>query len=113
MHDVLDPDDGHSRRMDLPDGFDEFEAFALGQSAGNFIEQQQMRIGRKRARHLEPLAFEQRQCAGEGVGPAIRCRRSRISAQGPAASRSVNRPPCTAATSRFSKTVRSSNGRGI
>ena len=57
-----------SAAVDFPDGFDQFEAFALGQAAGDLVEQQQVGIGGKRARHLEPLAFEQGERAGERVG---------------------------------------------
>ena len=47
---------------------DQVGAFALGQPAGDLVEQQQARLGGERARQLQPLALEQRQRAGAAVG---------------------------------------------
>ena len=44
------------------------DAFVLGEPAGDLVEQQEPRAGRKRARQLEPLAVEQREPAGGAVG---------------------------------------------
>ena len=49
MDDMFDPDDRRPRSMDLADRRDQFLAFALGQAAGDFVEQQQARL-RRRAR---------------------------------------------------------------
>ena len=67
---------------DVADGGDQFEALALGQAAGDLVEQQKPRRRRERARHLQPLALEQRQRAGERVGALdADPSRSRISPQ--------------------------------
>ena len=50
------------------DRLDQLVAFALRQPAGDLVEQQQPRIGGERARHLQPLAVEQRQRAADPVG---------------------------------------------
>ena len=114
VHDVLDPEDRRSRGMDLPDGLDQFVAFALGQSAGDLVEQQQTRPGCERARHFQPLAFEQRQRAGEGVGARdqMQALENLRAGRGGVALASCRRP-WTAPTSRFSNTVSFSNGCGI
>ena len=52
----------------LLDGADQFLAFAFGQPARDLVEQQQARTGRERARHFQPLAFEQRERAGRHIG---------------------------------------------
>ena len=54
--------------VDAADRLDQLVAFALGQPAGDLVEQQQPRIGGQRARQLQPLAVEQRQRAGDAVG---------------------------------------------
>ena len=114
MHDVLDPDDRDAGGVDLADGRDQFGAFALGQPAGDLVEQQQPRRGRERARHLQPLAFQQRQRARERVGALEQARAARESRRRTAQPRApVLRRPWTAPTSRFSNTVRFSNGCGI
>ena len=68
MHDMLDPQDRDAGLADIADGGDELEALALRQAAGDLVEQQKPRRRRERARHLQPLAFEQRQRARERVG---------------------------------------------
>src|SRR5262245_28736487 len=70
MHDVLDPYDRSTGRMNLPDGADQFLAFALGQPAGDFVEQEEMRAGGERARHFQPLALKECERAGGPVRTA-------------------------------------------
>ncbi len=53
---------------DAADGVDQLVALALGQAAGDLVEQQQTRLGGERARQLQALALEQRQRAGAAVG---------------------------------------------
>ena len=55
-------------RLTSRDQLDQRVAFALGQSAGDFVEQEHARIGGERPRQLQPLAVEQRQAAGAAVG---------------------------------------------
>ena len=45
VHDVLDPHDGGAAGADALDGGDQLVAFALGQPAGDLVEQQQLRPG--------------------------------------------------------------------
>ncbi|MCY1454396.1 hypothetical protein D9M71_714590 [compost metagenome] len=45
-------------------------AFRLGQAAGDLVEQQQAWPGGERAGHLQTLAFQQSERAGQGVGLA-------------------------------------------
>src|SRR6516162_11570358 len=68
MHDVFDPYDRGAGSMYVPDGLDQRPAFGFRQAAGNFVEQQQLRPGRERARHFQPLALEQRQRSYWRVG---------------------------------------------
>ncbi len=68
VHDVLDPDDGRAGRVNFPDGLDQFGAFVLGQTAGNFVEQQKLRLDRQGAREFQAFALEQCQRARRLVG---------------------------------------------
>src|SRR5450631_3345635 len=68
MHDMLDPKDRDAGLADVVNGGDELGAFAFGQTAGNFVEQQKLWRGREGARHLQSLAFEQGQGARQHVG---------------------------------------------
>ncbi len=52
----------------LADQLDQRVTFALGQPAGDFIEQQHRGIGGERAGEFEPLAVEQRQTARRPIG---------------------------------------------
>ena len=65
---MLDPQDRDAGLAYLADSGDEFEALALGQAAGDLVQQQKPRRRRERASHLQPLAFQQRQRARERVG---------------------------------------------
>ena len=68
MHDMLDPKDRNPGAPDVMMVPTSSRHSALRQPAGNLIEQQQRGFGGERARHLQPLAFEQRQRAGERIG---------------------------------------------
>src|SRR6516165_8521044 len=68
MHDVFDPYDRGAGGMYVPDGLDQRPAFGFRQAAGDFVEQQQLRSGGERARHLQPLALEQRQRSYRRIG---------------------------------------------
>src|SRR5262249_39658322 len=68
VNDVLDPDDRHAGAADVADQVDQRGALVLGEPAGDLVEQQDARLGRERARELEPLAVEQRERAGAPVG---------------------------------------------
>src|SRR3954469_16058704 len=65
---MLDPDDRHAR---VPYGLDEVDqrqAFVLGEATGDLVEQQQLWTRRQRACEFEPLAVEEGEGAGAGVG---------------------------------------------
>ena len=68
VHHVLDPHDRDAAGAHGLDQRHQHAAFVLGQSAGDFVEQQHARLGRQRARQFKPLAIEQRQAAGAPVG---------------------------------------------
>ena len=68
MHDVLDPQDRDTGAPDIADGCDELQALALGQPAGDLVQEQKPRRRGQRAGHLEPLAFEQGERARERIG---------------------------------------------
>src|SRR5215469_9292239 len=68
MHDVLDPDDRHPAPPDLANERDQVPTFVFGEPAGDFVEEQHLRIGRQRARQFQPLAIEQSETAGQPVG---------------------------------------------
>ena len=90
---MLDPDDRDAGLADVADGGDELEAFALGQAAGDLVEQQKPRRRRERAGHFQPLALQQRQRACERLARLMSPSRSRISPQDCATSRSDLRRP--------------------
>ena len=61
MQHMLDPDDRHAALVDASDRLDQHAAFALGQAAGDLVEQQQSRFGRQRAGQFQPLALQEAQ----------------------------------------------------
>ena len=68
MHDVLDPHDGGAAGADALDGADQLLTFALREAAGDLVEQQHLRPGGKRTRHLQPLALQEREGARQRIG---------------------------------------------
>ncbi len=68
MQHMLDPDDRDAAGMDGADGRDQLAAFAVGQAAGDFVEQQHFRLGGQRAGQFQPLALKQAQAPGAVVG---------------------------------------------
>ena len=64
LNDMLDPHDGDAAVVHLANGAEQHVAFGLGQSAGDFVEQQQPRPQRQRLRQFELLGIEQRQLPG-------------------------------------------------
>ena len=58
MHDMLDPDDRRALGVDRADCRDQRLAFALGQAAGDLVQQQELGIGRQGTRELQPLAVD-------------------------------------------------------
>ena len=114
MQHVLDPDDGDAACVDGADGRDQRPAFALGQPAGDLVEQQQLRFGRQRAGEFQPLALQAATgCPAGALALSISPVSTRISAQRSDTSASRWREPKAPATSRFSKTVSFSKGCGI
>ena len=67
VDDVLDPDDRDAGAADVADQIDQRGAFVLREPAGDLVEQEHARLGRERARELEPLAVEKRERAGAPV----------------------------------------------
>ena len=92
---------------------DQLVAFGFGQAAGDLVEQQQARAARQRARQFEPLAVEQVERAGAAIGLPMQTGALQNSPQASTTCASRCRRPRMAATSRFSNTVRFSNGCGI
>ena len=70
VDDVLDPHDGDAAPSQLEDRADQFLRLGVGQPAADLVEQQQRRLGRQRARELQPLAVEQAERFGGPVGDA-------------------------------------------
>ena len=70
VDDVLDPHDGDAAASQLEDRADQLLRLGVGQPAADLVEQQQRRLGRQRARKLEPLAVEQAERLGAAVGDA-------------------------------------------
>ena len=68
VHDVLDPDDGDAAGVEVPDGLDEAVDLALGEAAGDLVQQQHLGVAGERASQLQALAVQQRQRPGRLVG---------------------------------------------
>src|SRR5207302_8211817 len=64
VHDVLHPDDRNSTLPDLLDDLDQLGDFGIREPAGDFIEQEDARLGREAARELEAFALQQAETAG-------------------------------------------------
>ena len=69
MDDVLDPDDGDAAIPKLGDRCHELDGLCVRQAAADLVEEEHARVGRERARELEPLAVEQAERLGGPVGP--------------------------------------------
>ena len=54
--------------MQPPDHRDELEHLRLGEPAGDLVEEEQARVGAERAGELQPLALQQAEPTGRGVG---------------------------------------------
>ena len=92
----------------------ELQAFGLGQAAGDLIEQKEPRGARQSPRQLEPLAAESVERAGAAIGEGDKAgSRKNVTAGVDDVRFALARGRWMAATSRFSNTVRFSNGCGI
>jgi hypothetical protein len=60
---MLDPDNRHPAIADATDQRDELSGFLFGKPARDFVQQQQSRLARERARQFKALAVEKRQRA--------------------------------------------------
>ena len=118
MDDVLDPDDRHALGVDRLDGGDQLVDLALGEAAGDLVEQQHPRLRGQGPGQLQALALEQ----GEARRPVTLALREhagalerldgRRLATAPAAPRRPGEPKVLP-TSTFSNTVSPRNGWGI
>ena len=68
FHDVLDHQNGNAGVAHLAHQFDAGLRLERRQTGQAFVEQQQFRFGRERARHFEAALFRRDQIAGEHVG---------------------------------------------
>jgi hypothetical protein len=68
VDDVLDPYDCDTTLVELFDDLDEFARFGIGQTAANFVEQQDLGVGRQRTRKLKALTIEQGERFGLSIG---------------------------------------------
>jgi len=68
FHDVLDHQHGDAGLAHLAHEFDAGLGFDRGQAGKHLVQQQQFRLGRQRARHLEAAFFGRNQIAGQHIG---------------------------------------------
>ena len=113
VHDMLDPDDRHAAAVNVLDGLHQRGAFRFGQAACDLVEQQQLGLGAKGARQLEPFALKKGQATGERIRLSRRPVWSSTARQWVSAFSPDSPAACVAAIIAFSNTVMPEKGCGI